>query len=65
LIALFIWLLGFVKIDKRYFGIVFIYIYYLNTSLLSILLVTHGLVFFLIFAVLFLRDIEKSDKALY
>lgn len=65
LVALFIWFLGFIKIDKRFFGIVFMYIYYLNTSLLSILLVTHGLAFFLIFAVLFLRDRGKYDKKLY
>ena len=62
LISLFIWFLGFINIDNRYFGIVFIYIYYLNTSLLSILLVTHGLIFFLIFAVFFLRRRNKIEE---
>lgn len=47
---------GMIKIDKRYFGIIFVYIYYINTSLLSTLLLTHGLFFLMVFAYLFLRE---------
>lgn len=51
------------KIDSKYFGIVFVYIYYLNTSFISTLLLTHGLFFFLIFSTLFLReDINRVNK---
>lgn len=35
------------KIPAYYFGIVFMYLYYINTSLLSTLLLTHGLLFFI------------------
>ncbi|MGO1368491.1 O-antigen polymerase [Senegalia sp. (in: firmicutes)] len=44
-----------IKISPKYFGIVFVYIYYLNTSFLSTLLLTHGLFLFLVFSTLFLR----------
>lgn len=46
---------GMINIDKRFFGIIFVYIYYMNTSLLSTLLLTHGLLFFMIFSYIFLR----------
>ncbi|QSS99780.1 hypothetical protein IMZ31_17215 [Pontibacillus sp. ALD_SL1] len=45
-----------IKISPKYFGIVFVYIYYLNTAFLSTLLLTHGLFFFLVFSALFLRE---------
>lgn len=41
-----------------YFGIVFVYIYYFNTSILSTLLMSHGLAVFLIVALVFLRENE-------
>lgn len=41
------------------FGVIFIYIYYLNTSFVSTLMLTHGLFFFLIFSIIFLyRKVE-------
>ena len=43
-----------------FFGIMFVYVYYLNTSFLTVLLITHGLVFYLFYAYVFLnRDYEK------
>ncbi|THF80834.1 hypothetical protein [Cohnella fermenti] len=44
------------NMSPKYFGIVFVYIYYLNTAFLSTLLMTHGLLFFLAFCMLFLRS---------
>ena len=60
LISLIFLFLKMIRIDSKYFGIVFIYIYYLNTAFLSTLLLTHGLMFFLIFSFLFLR--KKKDN---
>ena len=37
------------KLPAYYFGLVFMYLYYMNTSLLSTLLLTHGLLFFIYF----------------
>lgn len=42
-------------INPMYAGIIFVYIYYLNTAFLSTLLVTHGLLFLIFFAYLYLR----------
>lgn len=49
-----------VRIKPEYFGIVFVYIYYLNTALLSTLLLTHALAFFILFSYLFLGDNKRS-----
>ncbi|GMG69720.1 hypothetical protein [Tetragenococcus halophilus] len=55
-------------IDNRYFGILFVYIYYFNTSFLTTLLLTHGLSFFLVMCFMFLRKdkgkklIEKGER---
>lgn len=38
------------KIDFRYFGVIVLYVYYINTSILSTLLLTHALAIFLIVA---------------
>lgn len=45
------------KIDvyPAFFGLIFVYIYYMNTSFLTTLLLTHGLISFLLFAYLFLN----------
>jgi hypothetical protein len=42
------------NMDSILFGVIFIYIYYLNTSFISTLMLTHGLALFLIFSILFL-----------
>lgn len=44
-----------IKIKPVFFGLIFVYIYYLNTSFLTVLLLTHGLLFFLVFAYFFLN----------
>lgn len=48
------------RIDSRFFGIIFVYIYYMNTSFLSILLLTHGLGFLMVFSYFYLN--QKKDK---
>lgn len=50
-----------INIDAKYFGIVFVYIYYINTAFLSVLLVTHGLLFLIIFSYFYLRDVEQEE----
>lgn len=45
-----------INMDPAYFGIFFVYIYYINTSLLSTLLLTHGLFFFCIFCFLIKKE---------
>lgn len=53
-----------IKIKPVFFGIVFVYIYYLNTSFLTVLLLTHGLLFFLLFAYFFLnKEYGKKTTA--
>lgn len=49
-----------ISFNPYFFGILFTYIYYMNTSFLSVLLLTHGMFFFLIFAYFFLRK-ETPD----
>ncbi|WP_053218195.1 hypothetical protein [Virgibacillus senegalensis] len=51
---------GMVEINPKYFGLIFVYIYYMNTSVLSTLLLTHGLFFLMFFASLFLREEGKT-----
>ncbi len=41
--------------SKNYFGIFFAYIYIINTSFIELLLITHGLLFFLISAFIFFQ----------
>lgn len=50
------------RMDSFLFGVVFIYIYYLNTSFLSTLMLTHGLGFFLIFSIMFLYRKKYNVK---
>lgn len=42
------------RMDSFLFGVIFTFIYYLNTSFILTLMLTHGLGFFLIFSILFL-----------
>ncbi|GAA0861357.1 hypothetical protein [Paraclostridium tenue] len=44
-----------ININPILFGVIFIYIYYLNTAFLSVLLLTHGLLFLLLFSIMFLN----------
>src|SRR5699024_265805 len=55
IITLIILYLKMCKIDKKFFGIIMVYIYYLNTAFLSTLLLTHGMMFLLLFSYYFLR----------
>ncbi|MBD1260011.1 oligosaccharide repeat unit polymerase [Maribacter polysiphoniae] len=49
-----------IKMNPIFFGLVFVYIYYMNTSFFTTLLLTHGLAFFVFFAYLFLnKDYER------
>lgn len=58
IVSLVILYFSMINIDEKYFGLIFVYIYYMNTSLLSTLLLTHGLFFFMVFAYIFLRSRE-------
>lgn len=49
------------NISPLYFGIIFAYLFYLNSSLLSTLLITHGLLFLLLVFTLFLQNSKESD----
>ncbi|EGP4983892.1 hypothetical protein [Enterococcus lactis] len=42
------------RLDPVFFGMVFVYIYYMNTAFLSTLLLTHGLLLFLVFGYFYL-----------
>lgn len=58
--SFFVLILKSIKMQHIFFGIVYIYIYNLNTSFLSTLLLTHGLFLFLIVSILFLKT-EDED----
>lgn len=45
-----------IKTNRIFAGILFVYIYYINTAFLSTLLLTHGLLFLILFAYLFMRE---------
>ncbi|WP_404292788.1 oligosaccharide repeat unit polymerase [Cytobacillus kochii] len=45
---------------NSYFGIIFVYIYIINTSFFETLLITHGLMFFFIFSFLFFQKNGKG-----
>ncbi|HAT4248987.1 hypothetical protein [Clostridium perfringens] len=60
LICTFFLIMNSLNIDKKYFGIIFVYIYYINTSFLFTLMLTHGLMFLILFSYLFLKDTNKS-----
>tara|TARA_A100001011_G_scaffold315422_1_gene334052 strand:+ start:3443 stop:4726 length:1284 start_codon:yes stop_codon:yes gene_type:complete len=44
------------KINPAFFGLFFVYFYYVNTSFLGTLLITHGLLFLIIASKFFLKD---------
>lgn len=49
------------EINPKYFGIFFIYIYYFNNSFFSTLLLTHGLLFLVVFAFFCLRPHDSMN----
>lgn len=48
-------ILNSIKFDEKYYGVFFVYLYYFNTAILSTLLLTHGLLFFMCMALLCMR----------
>lgn len=50
----------FINIDPKFFGIYFVYIYYFNTSFLSTLFMTHGLLFLMVISPFILKN-ERND----
>ena len=50
------------KIDPKFFGIIFLYIYFFNTSFLGTLLLTHGYLFLLFFAFFSLKNDANKPK---
>ncbi|MBO1214463.1 hypothetical protein J3T82_12300 [Staphylococcus nepalensis] len=58
-----IFLLKSLDFSHRYFGLIFTYIYIINTSFLETLLITHGMLFLLIFGYFFIpkNDIKERN----
>lgn len=54
-------LLNGLKINSKYFGIFFVYFYYMNTSFIGTLYLTHGLLFLLIFFYIIKTNHESSS----
>lgn len=54
-------LLDRLRIEPVFFGIIFIYIYYFNTAFLGTLILTHGYLFFLLFAFFSLKNNENTS----
>lgn len=48
--------------DKKYFGLVFVYLYVQNTAIFSTMLLSHGLMLFLILSFLFLRERKRTTE---
>lgn len=46
----------------NYYGLVFVYIYYMNTSILSTLLLSHGLFVFLMVSFIYLRERKQEHS---
>jgi len=55
-------LLDRLRIEPIFFGIIFVYIYYFNTAFLGTMLLTHGYLFFLLFAYFSLKNSTNSHK---
>lgn len=56
-----IMVLNSIKFDGRFYGIFFVYLYYFNTAILSTLLLTHGLLFFIVMAFLSMRSNKRQN----
>ena len=54
-----------VHFDAIFGGIIVVYIYYTNTAFISTLLLTHGLLFLLLFSYLFLRNTKWNKRYEY
>jgi hypothetical protein len=61
-IGLFFLLLKSFRIESIFFGHIFVFIYYINTSFFTILMVTHGGLFFLVFAYFFLNKLHVKKR---
>ncbi|MDW4520995.1 O-antigen polymerase [Staphylococcus saprophyticus] len=58
-----IFLLKSLNFNHRYFGLIFTYIYIINTSFLETLLITHGMLFLLIFGYFFIPQNDIKEKS--
>jgi len=52
-------------IDPDYYGIIFAYVYIINTSFVETLLVTHGLLFLIVFSAMFVPRRSGKEKCAY
>ncbi len=62
LAALIVHFFRYTKIRPLFAGILIVYIYYMNTAFLSTFLLTHGLIFLMIFAYLFMSGDKYETK---
>ncbi|WP_436512537.1 hypothetical protein [Clostridium thermobutyricum] len=58
--ALIFKVISIINLSSKYFGIIFVYIYYLNTAFIFPLILTHGLAFFIVFGFIFLSNKKKD-----
>lgn len=61
LIVLLFAFLNSLDVQPQFFGIIFVYIYLANTAFLSVFLLTHGLLAFILFAYFYLSKNTESD----
>lgn len=61
MISFFVYIINEINVPVEYFGVIYVYIYYFNNSLVSTLLLTHGLFFMIIFFVIVNRDVIKKN----
>ena len=65
LFGIFIKLMRKLDIDPDYYGIIFAYVYIINTSFVETLLVTHGLLFLIVFSAMFVPRRSGKEKCAY
>lgn len=62
LFVLFIYVIRSLSLDNRYFGMLFVYIYIINTSFIETLLITHGLIVFIIICWFIIPNKKRNEE---
>lgn len=62
--ALLIFIIKKMDLDERYFGILFVYLYIVNTSFIETLLITHGLLFLMLSSAFLIPNSRSKDNPL-
>ncbi|WP_297518474.1 hypothetical protein [uncultured Clostridium sp.] len=61
-VGMFFLYLNYMDVNPRYFGVAFTFIYYFNSSFLTTLLLTHGLLCLVFFIGIFLKNTNREEK---